>query len=142
MATRIVVGFDGSPESRAAVRWALDEAALRRVPVRVVTAVEGTPPPSLWAIPAARPATREELDLARERVEAAVRETTQGRADDVACEVAVIEGTQSAVLIRESADAALIVVGARGLGGLAGMLLGSVSRAVVEHAVCPVTIVR
>lgn len=142
MATTIVAGFDGSNESRAAVRWALDEAAVRGAPLRVVTAVEGTPPASLWGVPVGRPVIAEELDRARQRVEAAIKELTTDRADGLIPEVAVIDGNQSAVLIKESMDAALLVVGARGLGGLTGMLLGSVSRVVVEHAMCPVTIVR
>ena len=54
----------------------------------------------------------------------------------------MVEGAPSAVLVDESRDADLLVVGSRGLGGFSGLLLGSVSQQCAHHAACPVVIVR
>lgn len=60
----------------------------------------------------------------------------------VACEGRAIEGQPAAILLKEAQDADMIVVGSRGRGGFASLLLGSVSQQVVHHATCPVVVLR
>lgn len=118
-AGRVVVGVDGTALSEAAIRFAFAEARARGCGVTAVHAVE-----------------REEESRAARAVLAPL---TAGR-EDVRAVVAV--GVASRALIAESAGAQLLVVGSRGRGGLGGMLLGSVSQAVVHRAHCPVAVVR
>lgn len=137
----IVVGVDGSENSLDALRWAATEARMRGVPLRVVgtftTPIMSTgyevavPDPSdLQA------ATRTMLDAAVD----VVRET--GELEGVDLTVEVIEGHAGERLIDQSRDADLLVVGSRGHGGFMGLLLGSVTTYVVNHAKCPVVVVR
>jgi nucleotide-binding universal stress UspA family protein len=118
-AGRVVVGTDGTALSEAAVRFAFAEAHDRDCGVTVVHVVE-----------------REEQRAAAEPVLAAFAE----RDRDVRTALRV--GLSSRELIEESAGAELLVVGSRGRAGLSGMLLGSVSQAVVHRAHCPVAVVR
>ena len=79
------------------------------------------------------------------RAERVLREAVERVRSDhpsVAVETTVIEGPPARVLVDMSADADLLVVGSRGLGGFSGLLLGSVSQQCVHHAHCPVTVVR
>jgi nucleotide-binding universal stress UspA family protein len=137
----IVVGVDGSEASREALRWALEEARLRGSSVRAVYA---------WVQPqmgGRRYIPPELLDPEL------LRQTAQERLDDVVREVAgdlaeaelegvVSEGIAAQVLTDAASDAELLVVGSRGHGGFAGLLLGSVSQQCAQHASCPVVIVR
>jgi nucleotide-binding universal stress UspA family protein len=81
-----------------------------------------------------------------ERSARAVAEEAVGAArtsrPTVDAETAVVEGQPASVLVEQAADADLLVVGSRGLGGFGSLLLGSVGHAVVQHAACPVVIVR
>jgi nucleotide-binding universal stress UspA family protein len=161
----IAVGFDGSSQSLEALRWALNEAALRATDVRVVAVVQGTPPLTLWGVPAPARVTEEEFADARRHVARAIEEAVDEdlragvqqatyevvQADDakdsgsrakVRVEVVVRAGHPSAVLIGESSRSELVVVAATGMGGFVQTLMGSVSMAVVTHAHCPVTVVR
>jgi nucleotide-binding universal stress UspA family protein len=135
---RIVVGVDGSPLSVAALRWALRQAELTGAAVDVVYA---------WHMPAA-----DGWAPAMELAQSLVRAGEQGLVDAVA-EVAgdrpavpvhtrVTEGNAAAVLLQAAEGAALLVVGSRGHGGFVGALLGSVSQHCVQHAPCPVVVVR
>lgn len=136
----IVVGIDGSPGSRAALRFAADEASLRQTELRVVSA---------WHVPAGvyMPPTYINLDLdafrqtASEAVEQQVVDVL-GAERATTVDVVIQEGSPAEVLIGESRQAELLVVGSRGHGGFAGMLLGSVSQHCAAHAHCPVVVVR
>ncbi len=136
----IVVGVDGSRGAEAALRFAAAEAALRNAKLRIVCA---------WEIPAAAYAATwgmaaEEEPRLSERADdvaaAAVAETAR-IAPAVDCELRTAHGQPSRVLLGESEDADLIVVGSRGLSELRSLLLGSVSQEVAHHATCPVVIV-
>ncbi|MCM0677405.1 universal stress protein [Micromonospora phytophila] len=136
-ARRVVVGVDGSECSLLALGFAVERAASRGVPLHVVRA---------WHRPAgqrspAGPEAREAV--AADRAELDEPLARWGRAfPDVEVTVQVAEGTPAALLVDASRDASLVVVGTRGLGGLRGMLLGSVSQQLVQHAHCPVAVVR
>jgi len=145
----IVVGVDGSPQSLAALRFALSEARVRgdrlvALHAWVLPLVEAPGPFLLEAPGPARPPLeqlREELAGAAERRLAAALDAVAGEADGVAVERRVVEGPAAAVLVEASEGADLLVVGSRGHGGLRGALLGSVSQQCVHHARCPVAIV-
>jgi nucleotide-binding universal stress UspA family protein len=137
----IVVGVDGSEGSRLALRFALAEARLRGARVRAV---------AVWHIPAlvyeggfAAPDTRLLDELATETGETLDRTVVEAaeHASDVTVETIVREGQPATVLLDEAADADLLVVGSRGLGGFRGLLLGSVGQQCAHHAPCPVVIV-
>ena len=148
MAGTIVVGVDGSGESEAALRWALDEAALRGARLVVVTAWTFVPPapiaePGMIPVPAVdySDASEAERKAADEELEETVRRVGGG-APDVELERRLVEGDPARVLEEEARDAGLVVVGCRGRSGLAAALLGSVSQHVVNHAPCPVVVVK
>ena len=137
----IVAGVDGSEDSKEALRWALAEAALRGASVRAVHA---------WSMPIAfggpymppQPYDGPELrEQAQASLDAAVDEVA-GDVPPVVVERVVEQGTPADVLVRAAADAELLVVGSRGHGGFAGLLLGSVGQQCAQHAPCAVVIVR
>ncbi len=135
----VVVGVDGSPQSDHALRWAAYLAALTDDDVEAVVA---WPPPFEWGFPwipagsnwsPADDATKI-LELSLDRVFGdAIPATLRRR---------VVEGSAAPALIDISRDATALVVGSRGHGGFAGLLLGSVSAACSEHAACPVLVVH
>lgn len=142
----IVVGIDSSEEARAALRWAVEEARLRNASLRVVHAWSLAPlaAPSVGAVPASYLAAQdiEELEEAnRELLDSAVADVMN---DDgpVRVEKELVRGTPARALLEAAEDADLLVVGSRGHGGFAGLLLGSVSQQCAHHAKCPVVIVR
>ncbi len=139
----IVVGVDGSEESRAALRWAVEEARLRKAAVFAVHA--------WWAVPELEPGTPvldEDWERLRDQeAERFVREfvehtlgATRARVEITAVPVQGV--TASAALLEAARDADLLVVGSRGVGGFKGLLLGSVGQQCLQHAGCPVVIVR
>ena len=139
---RIVVGVDGSKASRIALRWACAEARARGtgvVAVAVWHLYPLAPPERVGASPwwfTAEPeqATRTLLG----EVVAEVAPDFPG----VAVEQHVISGHAAEELIRQSETADLLVIGATGTGGFAGMLLGSTGAAVLEHSLCTVVLAR
>jgi nucleotide-binding universal stress UspA family protein len=140
----VVVGVDGSPESRAALRYAMEEAARRGVGVEVVSAF--LPPqyrPDAYRLNA--PPTPYEIKsdlrfLARRMVDGVVAEVpTLGT---VSVELHELEGKPADVLIQRARGADLLVIGHRGRGGAASALLGSVGLQCVLHAECSVTVIR
>lgn len=138
----VVVGVDGSPASAMAMAWAARYARAMGATVRAVLAWHypaAAGPAPIGVAPAAvagdiEQARREDLDKAIA--------ATFGDPPSVQVEPKVVYGHPSQVLIDESRDADLLVVGSRGHGGFTGMLLGSVSTHCVTHAACPVTVVR
>jgi nucleotide-binding universal stress UspA family protein len=139
----IVVGVDGSAESRAALAWALDEARLRGARVLAVHAWTAPEAYAFDAPAATMPAMEDALRQVGERVlESAVSETVAAARVDVPVERRVVDAGPAEALLAAAGDAALVVVGSRGRGGFASLLLGSVSHQVAQHAPCPVVIVR
>lgn len=140
----IVVGVDGSENSRTALRWAYDEAAHHGASLTVLTTWHS---PSLPMSPPYGSIPPEDYE-AQPRTEALAlleRVTSElpTTAPAVDVRTSIEEGKNPAkVLIDRSREADLLVVGSRGHGGFAGMLLGSVSQHVVAHAECPVVVVR
>jgi nucleotide-binding universal stress UspA family protein len=135
---RIVVGVDGSPSSMKALRWAIRQAKLTGAGVEAVTAWS-YPSGYGWA-PSSEGAFDFEGDAGKILVEALAE--VSGIAPDVVVEPLVVHGHAADVLVRAAKGADLLVVGSRGHGGFAGMLLGSVSQHCVQHAPCPVLILR
>jgi len=138
----VVVGVDGSPTSDRATAFAFAEAEARGADLVAVLA---------WRHQRPSPAADEELPLVYDeddlvRAEARVLDTAvdpwRERHPDVPVTRRLRAGRADKALIEESRAAQLVVVGARGRGGFKGLLLGSVSHAVLHHAECPVAIVR
>jgi nucleotide-binding universal stress UspA family protein len=129
---RVVVGFDGSPSSQAALRWALDVARADRTRTVVIRAADERRLPSPWA-----PRPQQSVSELRAEVVAC-----DPRADHPEVDVRLVPGAADTVLPSAAGPEDLLVVGSRGRGGLAGMLLGSVSAACTHHAHCPVVVVR
>lgn len=148
MWTRVVAGVDGSPCSARALAWAAHEARTHGADLSVVTSYTLPLPPagSGYAAPqwVAEEAWRHR-DQLRENAEWVQRTTiseTLGNHPGLVVDTDVVEGSAAPALLDATKDADLLVVGTRGHGGFAGMLLGSVSQHVVGHAACPVTVVR
>ena len=139
----IVVGIDHSAGAKAALRFALEEARLRQATLRVVHAWQyGYIGAGLEGF---LPAAGGELEDFRQAAAAALDQTLRevvADEDDVTIERRVDQGAPAAVLVEESQGAELLVVGSRGHGGFAQLLLGSVSQQCAQHASCPVVIVR
>jgi nucleotide-binding universal stress UspA family protein len=164
---RIVVGVDASPGALRALAWAADEARLRLASLQVVHAYnaqalaaplyfpsrEGVPG---WALAAGGRPPEEEMTGALEQgadFQEAVRRQAEDLLEGLLAEVgATVEGIDvqrsvvedrnpAQALVELSADADLLVVGSRGRGGFTSLLLGSVSHAVVFHALCPVVVI-
>lgn len=140
---KIVVGIDGSDAAKDALRWALDEARLREAEILAVHAWE--PPPTM---PEPGPAPGFDLvsvlpqvQEAGERLVTTVVKEVAGDAQ-VRVEPVTIEGPPARVLVEAARDAEMLVVGSRGRGGFASLLLGSVSQQLAHHAPCPLLIHR
>ncbi|MEU0568517.1 universal stress protein [Nonomuraea sp. NPDC005983] len=131
MAGRIVVGVDGSAPATAAVEWAADDARRSGLTLRVVHVCEP------WPHGVGEPRG----DYCAGALEAAA-DLARGLAPDVEVTTAMLAGNVIEALIAESASVGSVVLGSRGLGGFAGMVLGSVGMAVAGHAQGPVVIVR
>lgn len=136
--SRIVVGIDASAGSLKALRWALEEAGLRGADLELV---HSFPTPELVTLPAiVTLPSDEELRKAAEAVlEDALVEV--GGSGGVPVILTVRSGPAAGVLTEVAQGADLLVVGARGLGGFRGLLLGSVTHAVVAHSPCPVVVI-
>ena len=139
---RVVVGIDFSAGARAALLFALHDAVRRGVPVEAVSAYR---PPDYWmdfyAVGSYQ--TDQIREAARDRLRTFVAEVLpDGHQPPPEVHVRAVMGTPADVLTLEARGADLLVVGSRGHGGFAHMLLGSVSMQCAQHASCPVTVVH
>ena len=138
---RIVVGVEGSKGSKNALKWALDEAKHRgNAVVDVVTAYLPTYVP---AAPDFGYVPLDPVDLVeevRKMQDAVIDEVATGSA--ITIERKLLKGRAADTLIMAAEGAAMLVVGSRGRGGFRGLLLGSVSQQIAQHASCAVVIVR
>ena len=140
--TKVVVGVDGSPSSRAALRWAVRHAVLTGGMVEAVMAwqVPMILRTSAWA-PIYVDETSGVEEDAQRTLDAVIRDEVEP-ADGQRVAARVVNGHPAEVLLDAASDADLLVIGNRGHGSLAGALLGSVSQYCVHHAHCPVLIMR
>ena len=134
----MVVGIDGSEQSKTALRWAARMLPVVDGHLEAVIAWEyptsygwSMAPPEDW-----RP------DLDADKVVQSVLDEVFGPDRPPGLAVKVRQGHPSTVLLEAAKDAAMLVVGSRGHGGFAGLRLGSVSTACVQHAHCPVLVVH
>jgi len=138
----IIVGIDGSAHSLKALEWAITEAAIRHAPLTVLTVHQAVA--GYFAAPAQYPGDQDLTDQARE--------VAQKETDDIlgkvgegsrlpSVTVRAVNGLPAEELLRASAGADMLVVGSRGAGGFARLLLGSVSTQVTHHAHCPVVVI-
>ncbi|MFE9634051.1 universal stress protein [Streptomyces sp. NPDC006463] len=136
MKHHVTVGVDGSTEGRAAARWGAREAALRQVPLRLVHAVD-------WPVSPAVPRPgRETADRwADEALTEALTDVCR-RYPQVEVTTRCLSGRPAAALAVEAADAGLLVLGSRGLGALAGFVIGSVGLSTLVATETPVALVR
>lgn len=137
----VVVAVDGSEASQNAVRWAANTANKRGVPLRL--AASYTMPQFLYAEGMVPPQELfDELQSETMDMIEAARVIAHEVAPDIKIGYVIAEGSPIDMLLDMSSDVTMIVMGSRGLGGLSGMVMGSVSAAVVSHADCPVVVVR
>jgi len=137
-ATRVVVGVDGTALSDRAIDFAVRAATQRGVGLTAIHTWSPRAPADLegvtddWSLAEAAEwrALRDVLGRCRQRL------------DTMDIELRLVQGRASDVLVAESAGAALVVVGSRGRGSVRATLLGSVSQAVLQHAGCPVAVIR
>lgn len=138
---RIVVGIDGSEYSPAALQMAGRIASALNAPIDVITCLGW----SDFYLPSHLPPGNEEITVQLEAIakrlmeQAIERAYGQDRPQNLTTAVKV--GSPAKVLVEESRDAQLLVVGRRGHGGLLGQIMGSVSAACTAHAHCPVLVV-
>jgi nucleotide-binding universal stress UspA family protein len=143
--SEIVVGVDGSPHADTAVRWAAARAQHTGARLRLLHAyVVPVPAPAMPLVAVATSAVTPEdyLRTAGEAVLAAAADVARRHATGVDVTTDLRVGGAALALVDASAEAGLIVVGSRGLGGFKGMLLGSVGVQVSAHALCPTVVVR
>ncbi|MEV0804531.1 universal stress protein [Kribbella sp. NPDC050281] len=134
----IVVGYDGSPGSQSALRWAVGEAVRELAPLRILEAFElivtvRPTPGHVVPLDALRTARQKGLD--------AVAETVRLQHPALQVETSLVGGAAVPALLEEAGHARLVVLGSRGLGGWSGLLVGSVAVQVTTHAPCPVIVI-
>jgi nucleotide-binding universal stress UspA family protein len=137
----VVVGVDGSPNSRKALTWAAAEAADHGAELVVLNVWEHTIPP-----PAGSPNVSERYvpEPSQRTADQLVQEIKDvlGETPSILIQPRIKQGNPAKVLIDESVGADLLVVGTRGHGGFGGLVLGSVSQHVAAYATCSVTVAR
>jgi nucleotide-binding universal stress UspA family protein len=142
----IVVGVDGSPSSQVALGWAMTEAGLRRVPLAVLTVIPAAVEAS-GVTGQMSPLDESFSDERRTEVQRATQDIVdkavaeRAGQPEVTVTVRAVAGLVADELIQASGDADLLVVAARGAGGFARLIMGSVSTQVAHHARCPVVVI-
>lgn len=140
----IVVGFDGSENSRNALKWAVDEAKHRDGQLRVLTA--WSKPPLAWYPAVLETAVGEVVaEDSPQQAAATLQAAALKAAEDegVSATGQVVQNDSAASALLNAAQGAdLVVVGSRGHGGFPGLHLGSVATQIINHAPCPVLVVR
>ena len=137
----VVVGVDGSEESLRAVEWAARQADRHGAPLRIVSAP--AMPPRMWAsAPAPYGVSKVLGDVPRRALGEAIARAREVAPDLLLVDADLLTGPPALAVTGSGSGALLLVVGARGAGGFAAMLLGSVSRYAAMHAACPVVVVR
>jgi nucleotide-binding universal stress UspA family protein len=138
----IIVGIDGSGHSRRALEWAVREAAVRQVPLTVITVHQVAS--SAWTGRGIMYAQDDELATqarksAQEETDHVLEQTGDKHPPQVT--VKAVSGLPAEQLLAAAEDADMLVIGSRGSGGFSRLLLGSVSSQVTHHATCPVAII-
>jgi nucleotide-binding universal stress UspA family protein len=140
----ILVGVDGSEHSRRALVWAMHEAAQHHVPLTVMTVHQVAPRPVTevyWNIPILEE-DRHDVDVVRATVQEFVDKVAHETGEKVPeVTVTVVTGDVAEELVKASRDHDILVVGRRGRGEFAKLLLGSVSSKVTHHAACPTVVI-
>jgi nucleotide-binding universal stress UspA family protein len=139
----ITVGVDGSDHSRKALEWAVREAGVRGTSLTVL-AVHPVPRNHWTGDPETYPTDASETEKVRQAAEEAVQKAVGqvGEPAPTSVTVRAVTGVPAHELVAASAGADLLVVGERGGGGFAKMVLGSVTNQVVTHAESPVVVIR
>ena len=141
----IVVGVDGSNHSNRALIWALRQAAVQHVPLTVLAVRPAPARPATgiyWGLHS-YPEDSKNPEVARKAIEQIVEQARNEIGETtVQVTVNVVTGDPAEELITASRDADLVVVGSRGSGGFASLLMGSVSSKVTHHAASPVMVIR
>lgn len=148
MMGKIVVGVDGSPGAHEALLWALTEARIRGATLHVVHAwtvpfLETLPEPWVVGLTPPGPSVEEVYERLRSAANDVLDASVRAAQEEPGVEIEgeLLEGHAVAELLKAARDAELLVVGARGHGGFAGLLLGSVSQQCAQHAQCPLVVV-
>jgi nucleotide-binding universal stress UspA family protein len=139
---RIVVGVDGSPSSRQALRWAVRQAELTEGTVDAVIAWQYPPFFAGFGFsPSAMVDTANYAESSAKALAEAVADTVSPESP-VRIRQLVVEDYAARALLKAAEGADMLVVGSRGHGGFTGALLGSVSQHCAHHAHCPVVVIR
>jgi nucleotide-binding universal stress UspA family protein len=139
---RIVAGVDGSSSSLSALRWAIRQAGLTGAAVDAVIAWHNPASRGGYGWATAGPGQNYDFqEVAAKTLEEAISSALE-QTSDVCVRTQVTEGHPARILLDASGGADLLVVGSRGHGGFAEALLGSVSQHCVQHASCPVVVIR
>jgi nucleotide-binding universal stress UspA family protein len=139
--TQILVGFDGSPDARAALDWAVREAVSRNLPLRILY-VE--PDLSGWDAAAASMSGAPTLATTLPHDGSGILAEAVAAAEAAGCRVSseALSGPTASVLVEQSHGARMVVIGSRGLGAVSSTVLGSVVSHVASHSFCPVVVVQ
>jgi len=137
----IVVGVDGSPSSRTALTWAAAEAVDHGADLVVLNVWEHTLPPPTGSVSVSEKYVPDPSQRTGDDLVELIKEVL-GENPPVLVQPHVKQGNPARMLIEQSENADLLVVGTRGHGGFRGLVLGSVSQHVAAYAKCPVAVVR
>ena len=137
----IIVGFDGSYYCQRALEWGMNEAAIRHVPITVITVYQ--PIAGYWGSTVSYQDDRTVAERARQEAQEAADKALAALGDDRPASVTVetVSGNPGEEILIAARGAAMIVVGTRGAGGFARLLMGSVSTHLTYHATCPVVVI-